>query len=94
MERLKIERIGGFAGFGAPGSALKSQGQMDASDLSSAERSAVESLFAGQGDGDAPMPDGFRYRITRQTESGSRTIEVAESRVPVKLRNSVRDRLD
>ena len=92
MERLKIERIGGLAGFGLPGSRLTSKGDLALTDLSESDRSAVDALF------DSPvkprsMPDGFRYRITRQTPKGPKTVEVTEDRVPMSVRNSVKDEL-
>jgi len=98
MGRLKIERIGGLAGFGLPGSRLKSEGEVAISDLSPADRKAVDALFeskgkTSKGKPSPPMPDAFRYRITRQTPKGTETIEVTEDRVPMVLKNSVRDQL-
>ena len=95
MERLQIERLGGIAGFGGPH--LKSRGEVGLSDLSPADRQAVESLFA---DPQKRMPaqpgeaDAFRYRITRQTAAGTQTIEVPGHAVPAALRDSVRDVLE
>ena len=91
MDRIQIERTGGFAGFGLPGSHVQSRGEMALSELSVADRAAVDALFASKGGAAAPMPDGFRYRITRQTAGGAQTIEVAESKVPAAVRDSVRD---
>jgi hypothetical protein len=93
--RLQIERLGGLAGFG--GANLKSRGEVAMSDLSPADRQAVEALFADKGKA-PPVPRGaadmFRYRITRQTPSGPETIEVPEQAVPAALRDSVRDVLE
>jgi len=94
MDRLKIERIGGLAGFGLPGSRLKSRGELSLSDLSPADRSAVDALFDSKVRAVTPMPDAFRYRITRQTAKGPQTIEVLEERVPAALRNSLKDELE
>jgi hypothetical protein len=90
VDRLKIERVGGIAGFGGPH--LKSRGEVALSDLSSADRKTVESLFAGP---NTPGPrrgeaDAFSYRITR----GEKTIEVPEHAVPPTIRNSVKDVLE
>lgn len=91
MDRLKIERVGGVAGFGGPH--LKSRGEVTLSDLSSADQQTVEALFADPTKV-APAPrgqaDAFRYKITR----GTRTIEVPEHAVPAKLKNSVKDVLE
>jgi hypothetical protein len=94
MDDLKIERFGGLAGMGLPGSRIKSRGQLAMSSLSAADRGAVEALFEGGARAEAPMPDAFRYRITRQTPKGPKTIEVPEHRVPPALRNSVVDELE
>jgi hypothetical protein len=91
VDRLKIERVGGLAGFGGPH--LKSRGELALSDLSAADQKAVEALFpdpnkvspATRGQADA-----FRYKITRDT----RTIEVPEHAVPATIRNSVKDVLE
>ena len=43
VDRLKIEKKGGVAGFG--GHHLKSRGELALSDLSAADRAALEALF-------------------------------------------------
>jgi len=91
VDRLKIERVGGFAGFGGPH--LKSRGEVALSDLSAADQKAVESLFADPNKGPAAHPgqaDSFSYRITR----GATTIEVPEHAVPSTIKNSVKDVLE
>ena len=95
MDRLVIEQIGGFAGFGGPH--LKSRGEVPLSALSAEDRQIVESLFndpqkvapAHPGEADA-----FRYRITRQTAAGPQTIEVPGHAVPALLRDSVKTILE
>lgn len=88
-DRLQIERIGG-PGFGGPH--LKGRGSVALSALSVADRQAVEKLFrAGDKADRSPGGDMFRYKITRETASGARTIEVPEHAVPESLRNSVKD---
>ena len=91
MDRLKIERVGGFAGVGGPH--LKSRGEVAVSDLSAADQKMVDSLFADPSKVPAAHPgqaDAFSYRITR----GARTIEVPEHAVPPTIRSSVKDVLD
>ena len=95
MERLQIERVGGLAGFGGPH--LKSRGEVAISDLSPADRQAVERLFAdphGAQPADPRERDAFRYRLTRQTPAGAQTVEVPGNAVPAALRDSVRDVLE
>jgi hypothetical protein len=95
VDRLQIERIGGLAGFGGPH--LKSRGELALSNLSPADRQAVEDLFSDPRKA-VPAPpgeaDAFRYRITRQTAAGPQTIEVQGNAVPAALRDSVRDVLE
>ena len=45
MSKLTIERLGGLLGFGGPN--LKSEGQLDFSDLSPDDQAKVEKLFEG-----------------------------------------------
>lgn len=92
MEHLKIERIGGFGGFGLPGAHLQSTGEVAVSDLSDTDRRTVEALFESP-PSSAPKPDAFQYRITRQTQAGPQTIVVPEDHVPMILRRSVKDEL-
>lgn len=96
MGILKIERVGGLAGFGMAGSKLRSQGQQALSALSAADRASVEKLFKGTTDthGQQPVADGFRYRITRTVNGKDQSVEVPEAAVPEALRACVTDRLD
>ena len=94
MDRLKIERVGGLAGFGLPGSHIKSRGELVLSELSPADQKAIASLFDPGKKAGSQMPDAFRYRITRQTSSGPQTIEISEDRTPPVVRNSVKDVLE
>lgn len=94
MGILKIERIGGFAGYGGANSRLKSDGEMPFATLSSADQREVEAMFAARGAVDAsPVRDGFRYRITRSVNGMPEVIEVPESVVPQALVGCVKDRI-
>lgn len=92
MDQVTVERLGGFGGFGLPGSHLRSRGWVERAKLSPADRAAVDALFDNPPKG-APSPDGFTYRLTRQTAKGAQTVEVAEQHVPDALKNSVKDEL-
>lgn len=96
MGELTIERVGGMAGFGLPGSRVRSLGRMAFEGLSPADQTAVEALFRSQGQlaaAAAAVPDGFRYRITRTAAAGAETVEAPEAAVPAALRDSVKDEL-
>ena len=49
MSTVKIEKIGGLAGFGLPGSRLKSSGETAVSALSPADQAWVEASFQRMG---------------------------------------------
>jgi hypothetical protein len=94
MGMLQVERIGGLAGFGAGSSHLRSQGEVDMASLSSHEQEAVEALFRSDPKTDASqVRDGFRYKISRTTASGTETVEAAESAVPPAIAQCVKDKL-
>ena len=93
MERLDIERVGGLAGFGGPGSHLRSRGQLDGAKLSATDKQAVDALFSSPPQAASKTADGFRYRITRHTAGGSKTVEIPEEHVPNVVKTSVKDEL-
>lgn len=92
-EILKIERLGGLAGFGGVNSHVRSEGQVEMSALSVAEQKEVEALFVSHGANSSPMPDAFRYKLSRTTLAGTEVIEVPESVLPPVIRQSVKDEL-
>ncbi|AWN48331.1 hypothetical protein DK419_19890 [Methylobacterium terrae] len=97
MDMLTIERLGGLAGIGQPGSRIRSQGEQPLNALSADDRASVEALFRkppSRRQAAPMMRDGFRYRITRSGEAGrQQTIEVPEAAVPPALRACVTDSL-
>jgi hypothetical protein len=95
MGTLKIERVGGLAGYGVSGSKVKSTGEQAVSALSTADQASVESLFRdpkGQ-QGSGLERDAFRYRISRVINGKNQTVEVPESAVPPALKACVSDKL-
>jgi hypothetical protein len=93
MTKLTITRLGGLAGFGV-GPNIKSEGLLDFTELLPDDQAKVEKLFEG---GSVPplknTNDVFNYRITRQKDGRTQSIEVPESLIPDKLRASVKDTL-
>jgi hypothetical protein len=90
---LKVERVGGLAGFGGPH--LKSRGEIAVDSLAPADQARIDTLFTG---GSKPAAAGtgdmFRYRLTRSTPKGEQTIEVPGAVVPAAVANSVKDVLE
>ena len=95
MGTLKIERIGGLAGFGLPNSRIESAGEVAISALSHNDQAAVEALFQNPAHRQQPglERDDFRYRITRTLKGKTQTIEVPRSVVPPAIENCVTDKL-
>ena len=94
QDQLKIERVGGFGGFGLPGSHLKSMGEISIAELSPEDLRTIDALFRGDARVGSDMPDAFRYRITRKIGNDLRTIEVPEGNVPLSIQNCVKDTLE
>ncbi len=98
MGILKVERIGGIAGFGGAKSRLKSDGEIAFSALPLSDQKAVEALFKASGK-NAPSQkrDGFSYRVTRGGDVGGAaagdTILVPEDKMPAALIACVKDRI-
>jgi hypothetical protein len=93
-DRIEVERVGGFGGFGLPASHLKSRGEISTSQLSPADLQAVEALFTGPPHAGAPLPDSFSYRLSRNVGGEAQTIVVPEESVPMAIRNCVKDVLE
>ena len=96
-DRLDVERLGGLAGMGLPGSRIRSVGCVQGHELSAAERSRLGALFSGRKPA-AEHPgaaDGFRYRLTLHRAGAAKpeVVEVPEAAVPAKVRDCVSDEL-
>jgi hypothetical protein len=91
MTVLHVERLGGLPGIGTPRSALRSCGEIAFSDLSPTDRAAIDELFRNPPRAVASaVRDGFRYRISRGSESGE-TVDVPEAAVPAAVAACVKD---
>jgi len=96
-DHLDIERLGGFAGMGGPGARIRSTGSLPGHALSAAERQHLAALFGGApaAAGHPGAADGFRYRLTLHPAGGGApsSVELPESAVPERVRDSVHDEL-
>jgi hypothetical protein len=94
MGILKVERIGGLAGFGGARSRLKSDGEIAFSSLSLSDQKAVEALFnAARKSEPSQMRDSFSYRLTRGGGAAGETILITEDKLPAALIACVKDRI-
>lgn len=95
MSVLKVERVGGLAGFGGAGSHIRSEGSVELASLSDADKRVVARLFDNTAAPRkaSPVRDGFHYRVTRTVASRAETVEIPESAMPAVLIACVRDEL-
>lgn len=91
--RIEIERFGGLAGYGMPGSRIRSRGYVLAKDLNVADQALVRELFLTPTEAPTWVRDAFRYHLTRQSDCGPQTVIVSESSVPESIREAVHDEL-
>ena len=91
--KFVVERLGGVVGFGV--GHLKSTGVVQDTDLPPSEQRRITSLFAARdrtSRGSQSVEE--RYRITRVTPHGSKSITLPHSETPVLFRDSVKDTLE
>jgi hypothetical protein len=94
MSKLKIERLGGLAGFGSKNSPLQSSGEINLDELSAEDKKAVEELFLSTGKTERSLSrDAFRYRISRMTSEGLESIEADEEKIPNAVKQCVKDEM-
>jgi hypothetical protein len=90
MSEVTIEQMGGFAGAGGPGAHVRMRGSVAWSALSEADRATIDQLFAAK----TRVDVNFYYRLTRQTDGRTETVDVLPEKVPQALVASVRTTLD
>lgn len=94
MSKLKIERLGGLAGFGGTNSRLRSSGEINMDQLSAEEKKAVDDLFLSKDKVESTRNrDAFRYRISRTTSDGIESIEIDEEKIPNTVKQCVKDEI-
>jgi hypothetical protein len=87
MDKLIIERRGGFAG-------LKAKGELDVSALDAPTREVLDKLFAAKKKFPAARgADRYIYTLTRGSGADAKSVEVPEHLMPPTVAGSVKDRL-
>jgi len=76
--RLRIERLGGFAG-------VPAVGERDLDQLSQKQREALEKLLCAPRAAPSPGADRFRYKVRVTGDGAPREIEVGEDEMPEAL---------
>lgn len=95
-DRLLIERLGGMAGMGLPGSHIRSRAVVEAKALRAQESRSVAALFAAPPaarGAAAAGADAFRYRLTLERKEGKQVIEVSAADLLASLQERVQDEL-
>lgn len=95
-DQLLIERLGGLAGVGLPGSHIRSRAIVEGKALSTEESLSVAALFANPSTASVTAvkgADGFRYRLTLHRNNDNKKIEINEAALLVSLRQRVQDEL-
>ena len=91
--RIDVELFGGLAGYGMPGSRIRSRGQVLAQELNPSDQALLREIFLAPAEAPTWVRDAFRYHLTRQSDCGPQTVIVAESMVPQAIRDCVHDEL-
>jgi hypothetical protein len=92
MTVLHVERFGGLPALGTARSPLRSCGEIPLRDLSPADRAALDDLFRNPPRATrSATRDAFRYKLSRESSSGTETVEVPESAVPQSIAACVKD---
>lgn len=87
MDRLKIERRGGFTG-------LPARGEVETASLSPTDQATVAALFRRKTPPAAsPGADRFTFRLTRHGDAGAQSMDVPEHLLPASLALAVKDEL-
>jgi len=92
-QRIKVEKLGGFAGFGASAH-LRSDGEVELEALPEADRAKVAKLLARDDQDHPGSLSQFVYRLSWSKDGKTRTVDVAEDDLPPSVVAAVKDRLD
>ena len=90
--RIKVEKLGGFAGFGASVH-LRSEGEVALEKLSEPDRVKVAKLLARDAKDHPNSLSQFVYRLSWKEEGKTRSVDVAEEDLPKSLVAAVTDKL-
>lgn len=87
---ITIEQMGGFVGPNTPGGHVRMRGSVAWSALSEADHATIEKLFTSK----KPVNANFYYRLTRQVDGRTETVDALPEQVPQALVASVQTTLE
>ena len=94
MRKLTVERLGGLAGFGSVGSAIRAEAEIDLDSLDRSTCEQIEDLIKVPRPPARRRPDGFTYRVTLFDQGKASTAEISESEFPASVAARVADRFE
>ena len=87
---ITIEQMGGFVGPNTPGGHIRMRGSVAWSALSEADRATIDKLFTAK----TPVNANFYYRLSRQVDGKTETVDALPGQVPQVLVASVKTTLE
>ena len=90
--RIKVEKLGGFAGFGASAH-LRSEGEVALEKLPEHDRAKVAKLLARDARDHPNSLSQFVYRLSWKEGGKTRSVDVAEEDLPHSVVVAVKDKL-
>jgi hypothetical protein len=91
-QRIKIEKLGGFAGFGSSAH-LRSEGEVELEKLAEPDRVKVAGLLARDTKDHPSSLSQFVYRLTWEDRGETKSVDVGEDELPQSVIAAVKDEL-
>jgi len=91
-KRIKVEKLGGFAGFGSSAH-LRSEGEVELEKLPEPDRDKVAKLLDRDAKDHPSSLSQFVYRLTWEEDGKARSVDVGEDELPASVVAAVKDTL-
>ena len=91
-KRIKVEKLGGFAGFGASAH-LRSEGEVELEKLPEPDRAKVAKLLARDAKDHPSSLSQFVYRLSWKEGGKTKSVDVSEDELPHTVVAAVTDKL-
>ena len=91
-KRIKVEKLGGFAGFGSSAH-LRSEGEVELEQLPEPDRAKIARLLARDSKDHPSSLSQFVYRLTWEDGGKTRSVDVGEDELPPSVVAAVTDKL-
>jgi hypothetical protein len=91
-KRIKVEKLGGFAGFGSS-THLRSEGEVELEKLTEPDRAKVGKLLARDAKDHPSSLSQFVYRLSWEDGGETKSVDVGEDELPSSVVAAVKDEL-